>query len=42
MEIRIGSYYDPEEEIEIKISDEEDMFCIDFFSEIEKRIKWNK
>lgn len=42
MERRVGSYYDPPEDIEIDISTEEDLFCGEFFREIEKRIKWDK
>lgn len=44
MERRVGSYYDPPEEADLKIdtSEEEDLFCGEFFREAEKRIKLDK
>lgn len=42
MERKVGSYYDPPEDYEIDTSIEEDLFCGEFFGEVEKRIKWDK
>lgn len=44
MERRVGSYYElPEDdEMEIDTSIEEDLFCGEFFREVEKRIKLDK
>ncbi|WP_256390319.1 hypothetical protein [Fusobacterium sp. HMSC073F01] len=44
MEIKVGNYYQPpeKEDLEIDTSEEEDLFCGDFFREVEKRIKWDK
>lgn len=42
MERRVGSYYDPLEEDGIDTNTEEDLFCGEFFREVEKRIKWDK
>lgn len=44
MEIRIENYYQPPEEADLKIdtSEEEDLFCGEFFREVEKKIKWDK
>lgn len=40
--MKVGSYYDPPEEDNIDTSIEEDLFCGEFFREVEKRIKWDK
>lgn len=42
MERRVGSYYELPEEDGIDTSEIEDLFCGDFFREIEKRIKLDK
>ena len=44
MERKVGSYYELPEEADLKIdtSEEEDLFCGEFFIEVEKIIKWNK
>ena len=38
----VGSYYNPPEEDNTDTSIEEDLFCDEFFREVEKRIKWDK
>ncbi|WP_304156870.1 hypothetical protein [Fusobacterium ulcerans] len=40
--MKVGSYYDPPEEDKVDTSIEEDLFCGEFFREVEKRIKWDK
>lgn len=44
MEIKVGNYYQlsEKEDLEIDTSKEEDLFCGEFFREVEKRIKWDK
>lgn len=42
MKREVGSYYDPPEDDGIDTNTEEDLFCGEFFIEVEKIIKWNK
>lgn len=42
MERKVGSYYELPEDYEIDTSEIEDLFCGEFFIEVEKIIKWNK
>ncbi|WP_261791978.1 hypothetical protein [Fusobacterium ulcerans] len=42
MKREVGSYYELPEEDGIDTNTEEDLFCGEFFIEVEKIIKWNK
>lgn len=42
MKREVGSYYELPEDDGIDTSMEEDLFCGEFFREVEKIIKWNK
>lgn len=40
----VGNYYQPPEEGDLKIdtSEEEDLFCGEFFREVERQLKWEE